>query len=86
MSKGKSFIGSPELDQKIQHALVKVTPPHGSRKTREWRQVNTMKTIFQERVVEGPDTFRMYLKDLAKFPQLTPEQEHDLSVRARGGR
>jgi RNA polymerase primary sigma factor len=27
----------------------------------------------------------MYLKDLAKFAQLTPEQEHDLSVRARAG-
>lgn len=35
--------------------------------------------------MEGPDTFRMYLKDLAKFAQLTPEQEHDLSVRARAG-
>src|SRR6187401_3467002 len=44
-----------------------------------------MKTIFQERVTDGPDTFRMYLKDLARFPQLTPEQEHELSVRARGG-
>jgi len=36
-------------------------------------------------MLEGPDTFRMYLKDLARFPQLTPEQEHDLSVRSRGG-
>jgi len=27
----------------------------------------------------------MYLKDLAKFSQLTPEEERDLSVRARGG-
>jgi RNA polymerase primary sigma factor len=27
----------------------------------------------------------MYLKDLAKFAQLTPEQEHDLAVRAREG-
>jgi hypothetical protein len=27
----------------------------------------------------------MYLKDLARFPQLTAEEEHDLSVRARGG-
>jgi len=44
-----------------------------------------MKTIFQERVSEGPDTFRMYLKDLARFPQLTPEQEHELSVRVRAG-
>jgi len=44
-----------------------------------------MKTTIQERGIEGPDTFRMYLKDLAKFAQLTPEQEHDLSVRARAG-
>ena len=44
-----------------------------------------MKTTIQERGVEGPDTFRMYLKDLAKFSQLTPEQERDLSVRARAG-
>ena len=44
-----------------------------------------MKTIFQERVTEGPDTFRMYLKDLSKFAQLTPEQEHDLAVRVRAG-
>jgi RNA polymerase primary sigma factor len=44
-----------------------------------------MKTIFQERVVDGPDTFRMYLKDLARFPQLTPEQEHELAVQVRAG-
>ncbi len=44
-----------------------------------------MKTIIQERGAEGPDTFRMYLKDLAKFSQLTPEQERDLSIRARAG-
>src|SRR6185295_14477551 len=44
-----------------------------------------MKTIVQERVVEGPDTFRMYLKDLARFPQLTPEEEHQLAVQVREG-
>ena len=47
--------------------------------------MNNMKTIFQERVAEGPDTFRMYLKDLSQFPQLTPEQEHELALRVREG-
>lgn len=44
-----------------------------------------MKTMVQERRVEGPDTLRLYLKELAQFPQLTPEQEHDLAVQVKQG-
>src|SRR5499426_2654954 len=42
-----------------------------------------MKTIPYERVVEGPDTLRLYLKEIAKFPQLTPEEEHELGARVQ---
>ena len=44
-----------------------------------------MKTATYERVVEGPDTLRMYLKDISKFPQLTAEEEQDLGRRVREG-
>jgi RNA polymerase primary sigma factor len=44
-----------------------------------------MKNLTYEPVVEGPDTLRLYLKDISKFPQLTPVEEHELAVRARGG-
>jgi len=44
-----------------------------------------MKHIAYEPVVEGPDTLRLYLKDISKFPQLTPEEEHDVAVRAKRG-
>ena len=44
-----------------------------------------MKTATYERVVEGPDTLRMYLKEISKFPQLTAEQEQELGRRVRGG-
>ena len=44
-----------------------------------------MKTIFQEREADLPDTLRLYLKDLAKFPQLKPEEEHELALKSKAG-
>jgi len=44
-----------------------------------------MKYLTLEPVVAGPDTLRLYLKDIAKFPQLTPDGEHELAVRAKAG-
>jgi RNA polymerase primary sigma factor len=38
-----------------------------------------------ERVVEGPDTLRLYLKEISQFPQLTADEERDLGVRVRAG-
>src|SRR5688500_15835002 len=38
-----------------------------------------------ERVVDGPDTLRLYLKDISKFPQLTPNEEQDLGTRVQKG-
>ena len=43
-----------------------------------------MKHVY-ERVVEGPDTLRLYLKEISQFPQLTVEQEQDLGARIQGG-
>lgn len=37
-----------------------------------------MRQIGYERVVEGPDTLRLYLRDISRFPQLTPDEEKDL--------
>lgn len=42
-------------------------------------------TIPYERVVEGPDALRLYLKEISKFPQLTPEEEKDLGARVQKG-
>ncbi len=42
-----------------------------------------MKTIVDERPVEGPDTLRIYLKDISRFPQLTADEEKDLGRRVR---
>jgi len=44
-----------------------------------------MKTFPYERVVAGPDTLRLYLKDISQFPQLTPEQEKELGARVQKG-
>jgi RNA polymerase primary sigma factor len=44
-----------------------------------------MKTATYERVVEGPDTLRMYLKEISRFPQLTAEEEQELGRRVREG-
>ena len=44
-----------------------------------------MKRVAFERVVEGPDTLRLYLKEISKFPQLTPEEERDLATRVQSG-
>ena len=44
-----------------------------------------MKTATYEHIVEGPDTLRMYLKDIAQFPQLSAEEEQELGRRVREG-
>ena len=36
-------------------------------------------------LVEGPDTLRLYLKEISQFPQLTAEEEVDLGARAQKG-
>jgi RNA polymerase primary sigma factor len=44
-----------------------------------------MRQISYDRVVEGPDTLRLYLKEISKFPQLTPEQEKEYGRRVQQG-
>jgi RNA polymerase primary sigma factor len=44
-----------------------------------------MKNFPYERVVAGPDTLRLYLKEISRFPQLTPEEEHDIGARVKQG-
>jgi RNA polymerase primary sigma factor len=44
-----------------------------------------MKTIPYERVVEGPDTLRLYLKEISRFAQLTAEEEKQLGARIQQG-
>jgi RNA polymerase primary sigma factor len=43
-----------------------------------------MKTTY-ERVVEGPDTLRLYLREISNFPQLTAEEEQDLGACVQRG-
>src|SRR2546426_8922849 len=44
-----------------------------------------MRQIPYERAVAGPDTLRLYLKEISRFPQLTPEEEQQLGTRVQGG-
>lgn len=44
-----------------------------------------MKTIPYERAVQGPDTLRLYLRDISRFPQLTPDEEKELGARVKRG-
>src|SRR5262245_5761004 len=44
-----------------------------------------MKTTGYEHVVESPDTLRLYLKEISRFPQLTPDEEKDLGARVQKG-
>jgi RNA polymerase primary sigma factor len=44
-----------------------------------------MNTLTYERVVEGPDALRLYLKEISKFPQLTPDEEKEMGVRVQKG-
>jgi len=44
-----------------------------------------MRQIPYQRVVEGPDTLRLYLKEISQFPQLTPEEEQNLGARIQKG-
>jgi DNA-directed RNA polymerase sigma subunit (sigma70/sigma32) len=42
-----------------------------------------MKSIPYEHVVEGPDTLRLYLKEISQFPQLTPDEEKEVARRVQ---
>src|SRR5688572_25290591 len=44
-----------------------------------------MRRFAYETAVEGPDMLCLYLKDIAKYPQLTASEEHEIGVLARGG-
>ena len=44
-----------------------------------------MRTFPFERVVAGPDTLRLYLKEISQFPQLTPEEEKAIGARVQQG-
>ena len=44
-----------------------------------------MKGFPYERVVEGPDTLRLYLKEISQFSQLTAEEEQELGARTQQG-
>src|SRR3984885_1291082 len=44
-----------------------------------------MRAVAYEHTVTGPDTLRLYLKDISRFPQLTPEEEKELGARVQTG-
>jgi RNA polymerase primary sigma factor len=44
-----------------------------------------MKVATYEHAVAGPDTLRLYLKDISRFPQLTAVEEKDLGARVQKG-
>jgi RNA polymerase primary sigma factor len=44
-----------------------------------------MRTFSYEQIAAGPDTLRLYLKEISQFPQLTPEQEKELGARVQAG-
>jgi RNA polymerase primary sigma factor len=44
-----------------------------------------MKHLAYQPTVEGPDMLRLYLKDIAKFPQLTPVEERQIAEHAKLG-
>jgi RNA polymerase primary sigma factor len=44
-----------------------------------------MRSVLYERVVAGPDTLRLYLKEISRFPQLTADEEKVLGARVRNG-
>mgnify|MGYP001489607107 CR=1 FL=1 len=44
-----------------------------------------MREFPYERVVEGPDALRIYLREISRFPQLLAEQEQDLGGRIQNG-
>jgi RNA polymerase primary sigma factor len=44
-----------------------------------------MRQISYQHLVEGPDTLRLYLKEISQFPQLTPEEEQKLGARVQKG-
>src|SRR3954468_6777777 len=44
-----------------------------------------MSTLTYERVVEGPDALRLYLREISKFAQLSPDEEKELGARVQRG-
>jgi RNA polymerase primary sigma factor len=44
-----------------------------------------MKNFPYERVVAGPDTLRLYLKEISRFPQLTADEEQELGALVQKG-
>jgi RNA polymerase primary sigma factor len=44
-----------------------------------------MKGLVYEPAVEGPDMLRLYLREIARYPQLTPAEEHEVATRVRNG-